>query len=79
MHKNKIHFITLFALIIFCFYIFVNLLFPYANIISVSFLSVSVGLFLYCLFDPSEILITSSLGFAFLSIIIALSRYMFTT
>ena len=76
MHKKKFHFVTFFSLIIFCLYIFINVLFPYANIVSTGFLSIGTGLLLYCLFDHNENLLTISLICVFLSIVITLFQYL---
>lgn len=76
MHNKQLYFITLLSLVIFCLYIFVNILFPYANIISTCFLSISTGLLLYCLFDNNEVLIIISLVCVLLSIVFALLQYL---
>lgn len=73
--SKKPSFITLFAFIIFCTYIFINVLFPYASIVSVSFLAISVGISLYCIFDHNQTLLTISLISVLLSIISALLNY----
>lgn len=73
--NQKPSFITLFAFILFCIYIFVNVLFPYASIISTSFLAISVGISLYCIFDHSQTLLTISLISVLLSIITALFNF----
>lgn len=79
INNNKFHFITLFSLIIFCLYLFINILFPYANIISTVFLSIGTGLLLYSLLDINETILTFSLVCVLLSIIFALSHYLIIT
>lgn len=77
MSKKQIHFITLLTLIIFCIYTFINVLFPYAGIISVCFLALSVGIMLYCLFDQNEFLLVFSLISSIISILLALIHHPF--
>ncbi len=77
MPKKRIHFVTLFSLVVFCLYIFINILFPYANIISTGFLSISTGLLLYSLFDNNETILTLSLISILISL--ALSLFQFLT
>lgn len=75
MYKKQISFISLFSFIIFCLYIFINFLFPYASIVSVSFLAISVGISSYCIFTPNQTLLIISLISVLLSIAFALGHY----
>ena len=75
MYKNQVSFITLFAFLIFCLYLFINFLFPHASIVSVSFLALGVGISLYCVFDPNQTLLSISLISILLSILCALVHH----
>lgn len=77
LNKKEINLIILLSLIGFFMYLFINLLFPFANTISVVFLAITVGLTIYSLINKNYHLLYYALVSIILSIFLALWTHPF--
>lgn len=77
LNKKEINLIILLSLIGFFMYLFINLLFPFANTISVVFLAITVGLTIYSLINKNYHLLYYVLVSIILSIFLALWTHPF--
>ncbi|WP_058486158.1 hypothetical protein [Defluviitalea phaphyphila] len=72
LNKSQINLITVLSLIGFFLYIFINILFPYANTLSILFLAITVSLMIYSLINKKNTLLWYALVSIIISIFLAL-------
>jgi len=77
LNKRQINLIIILSLIGFFLYVFINIFFPYAGTLSVTFLAITVSLILYSFVSKDNGLLKYALVSIILSILLALWHHPF--